>query len=111
MPLKSKYDGACKDCGKPHLKGDTIDMNNNEHWCIDGKNCQGAMQLEGSPKPTPTSKPAKAVPVNDENSFEFARKCVIEFLDCCNSQEIDKEGVKDQLGAVWNTAMIQAGKR
>jgi len=62
MPIASRYSGKCKDCGKVYVQGDQIDMNGNEspnskgetkpHWCPDGENCQGAMDLTGGTNPS-----------------------------------------------------------
>jgi len=57
MTIKSQYVNKCKDCGKEYQVGDQIDTNGNksanqkgemkDHWCIDGKNCQGVMTVTG----------------------------------------------------------------
>ena len=64
MPTSAIYPGFCKDCGKSYALGDTIDGNGNQspnkkgemksHWCKNGKNCQGVMQLQGSMSQTST---------------------------------------------------------
>lgn len=62
MAIKSQFSGKCKDCGKAYNTGDEIDTNGKEspnkngemkaHWCPDGENCKGNMQLQGSLNPT-----------------------------------------------------------
>lgn len=73
MPIASKYAGKCYDCGTEYKVGDQISTNGKkskngkDHWCPNGTNCQGKMQLEGSIKPTndpitePTSEQLLAV--------------------------------------------------
>lgn len=57
MPIQSQFASKCYDCGKSYKIGDQIDTNGNksskgkDHWCIDGKNCQGVMSTQGSPRP------------------------------------------------------------
>ena len=48
MPFPSKFAGKCKDCGSTHGIGDQIEKNNNGNYCRNGKNCQGAMQTQGT---------------------------------------------------------------
>ena len=58
MAYPSRYAGKCKDCGTSYEIGDMIDTNGSEslnqkgemkaHWCKNGTNCQGAMQLSSA---------------------------------------------------------------
>lgn len=64
MAIKSQFASKCKDCGLEYEVGDEIDLNGNkspnkkgemkDHWCRDGKNCQGVMQLQGGSNPSDT---------------------------------------------------------
>lgn len=72
MTITSQYDNKCKDCGTEYKKGDKIDTNGNEspnkmgemkdHWCKNGKNCQGAMQLGSHPATLETKFPPSQTP-------------------------------------------------
>lgn len=66
--MQSKYNGKCKDCGKPHKIGDEINKNNNDVWCRDGKSCQGAMQLQGNPNTSDANIIHAPVPTPQFNS-------------------------------------------
>ena len=65
MAIESQYANKCKDCGLKYEKGDMIDTNGNEslnkngemkpHWCKEGANCKGKMQLQGTPEQNPQS--------------------------------------------------------
>jgi len=58
MAIPSQWPGTCKDCGATHAVGDMIDKNGKsspnkdglikDHWCKNGKNCQGAQKVDGS---------------------------------------------------------------
>ena len=70
MGFPSKFDGKCKDCGTVHKIGDQIEKNANEHWCINGKNCQGTMQTQGSvPTPPSSATPFKREHVTNEEEI------------------------------------------
>jgi len=86
MAIKSQYAAKCKDCGTKYDVGDLIEVNGNaspnkmgemkDHWCKYGKNCQGVMQLQGSPqmhqRPSSQSSTGNDVPVSkDPTSREF----------------------------------------
>lgn len=66
MTLSSKYDGKCKDCGTTHVIGDAIDQNNNGHWCKNGTNCQGAIEMSSTTPKSYPDKPATSEPTPEE---------------------------------------------
>ncbi len=66
MPMQSKFNSKCKDCGTEHKVGDLIDTNINGSWCKLGKNCPVGRETytESSlkvPKPKMTGEELKAL--------------------------------------------------
>lgn len=63
MAIKSQYKNKCKDCGTEYQIGDMIDTNGKQspnksgemkdHWCKNGKNCQGTQQGQFTSGPDP----------------------------------------------------------
>jgi hypothetical protein len=103
MPFASKYEGKCKDCGKVIAIGTQIERNNAEHYCPDGKNCQGTMQVQG----TQTFQTSQVPP--NPSSIAFAKECLETFIAICANNNIDP--ATQQLHTVFNTGVMQKGGR
>jgi len=100
--LKSKYDGKCKDCGAEHKIGDLIEQNSNDHWCKNGKNCQGAMELEGSPKGIDFEKLMKEKEPTPEELLSIARE-----LNHQDSRGLGKDAITEIYNEAAHAAISQ----
>jgi len=80
MAIAASYPGSCKDCGTSYAMGDQIDTNGKEslnkngvmkpHWCKNGRNCQGTMQISSTTASAPTEQVQKG-PSAEELRVEF----------------------------------------
>ena len=95
--MQSKYAGKCKDCGSEHAIGDEIDRNNNDNWCRNGRNCQGAMQLQG------TVTPQAKIILDDQ--IKEALKVAEAFQDFCVKK--DCVSALANIASVFNTHMMR----
>jgi len=60
---------------------------------------------------TSGEQPQTVAPITNEDRIRFAQLALNAFLETVNANDLDSTQVKDQLGAVFNTAMIQGDKR
>jgi len=118
MPMESKYDGVCKDCGATHKIGDEIDKNANDHWCKDWDHCQGAKGSDSQSKEVeaPPGKIRSGVPTVEElqealhKEYDTEnRRYVNQRFDIIESYVNQREacesvGITDPItiGMIWN---------
>lgn len=110
MTIISRYDGKCKDCGTPYLAGENIDTNGNkspnktgemkDHWCKNGKNCQGAMTLKTSSATTTGNDLPKGKDPTPEQYLELGSK----LIDICYRGSADDRD-KFIKGLIGNVTM------
>ena len=111
--MKSQYAGECYisngGCGAKWKQGDDINPNGlknskgKDAWCIYGSQCinhrSASNQTQQSAEPV---KPA----TTDESKILFAQSAVTGFIATCIANGLEAEGVRDQVGSVFNTAIM-----
>ncbi len=107
MGLPHKFDDKdCPLCGVRIKKGDLVNkIESTGKWCSND-NCPNT-PVEGQSKTTssqPTSVPFKGS--TDIEKLDFAETAVSRFISACKEGDLDVTKVAEQLGAVWNTALM-----
>jgi len=114
MGIPHKYDNkTCPNCGILIKKGDLVNkVESTGKWCSND-NCPNPPQegFVAENENSSASKPTKTAPqssgATDIEKLDFAETAVSRFIAVCLDGGVDAVKVAEQLGAVWNTAMMQ----
>lgn len=102
MPLNSKWDNKCKDCGVEFKAGELVDKNQNGNWCKNWETCSSTQANVQQPT---TSQQTSLPATNLEERIEEAKKVTTAFIELCKTT--GAEGATLQAASVWNTVMMR----